>query len=58
MRARIVCTTTGREFFATAVKDERGRQMWRSDEGAYLGPVGTDIRPYQVKRVVEERRKE
>jgi len=58
VRARIVCTTTGRELFATAVKDERGRQVWRSDEGAYLGLVGTSILPYKVQRVIEERRKE
>jgi len=57
MRVKIKCLTTGKTFSAE-IKIKGKRQYWYSDEGAFLGPVGTNILPYRVRRVIEERRKE
>ena len=61
MRARIICTTTGRTIYATveSVLDKTDIKLqWKSDEGAFLGPVGGLPDCYEIKNIIEERRKE
>lgn len=57
MKARMLCTTTGAVFTAHVVCHE-GRQLWYSDEGAYIGVVGGPLSPYRILHVLDERRKE
>ncbi len=57
MRSRILCKTTNTYLFASLVI-ENGNHYWKSDEGAYLGPVGGLPDCYEIKNIIEERRKE
>lgn len=53
----MICLTTGKTFSAE-IKIKGKGQYWYSDEGAFLGPVGGLPDCYEIKNIIEERRKE